>query len=83
LNLQQGLNEFASILKDTGHVITQDELYHRFKSTQFYKDHELGLLISTAKLFKHIPSIQINPFNEIGLKDWVEVSPGMWATRLI
>jgi DNA-directed RNA polymerase delta subunit len=76
LNLQEVLNEFTEILKDVGNVITQEELHNRFKARQFYKDHELGLsdkvlrsYLSTAR------SIQINPFNEIGLNDWVEVKP--------
>lgn len=75
-DLRQVLNEFTSILKDIGHVITQDELHNRFKSTQFYKNHELGLsdkvlssYLSTAR------SIQVNPFNEIGLNNWAEVKP--------
>lgn len=74
--LQQVVSEFMTILETNGHVITQDELQAQFKQTSFYKEHELELTDKVLKSYLNIAKvIQINPFNEIGLKNWNEVKP--------
>ncbi len=74
--LQQVINEFENILKTLGHVISQDELYTQFKQTPFFKEHELELTDKTLKSYLSVAkAIQINPFNEIGIKNWNEVKP--------
>src|SRR5258708_159465 len=74
--LQQVISEFMTILESTKHVISQDDLYHQFKQTSFYKEHELELTERVLKSYLNVAKIiQINPFNEIGLKNWNEVRP--------
>ncbi len=74
--LQQVISEFMTILESSGHVVSQDELQNQFKQTQFYKDHQTELTDRTLKSYLNIAKIiQINPFNEIGLKNWNEVKP--------
>lgn len=74
--LQQVISEFMTILESTEHVVGQDELYNQFKATPFYKEHEMELTEHVLKSYLNIAKIiQINPFNEIGLKNWNEVRP--------
>ncbi|OGE73900.1 MAG: hypothetical protein A3I07_03525 [Candidatus Doudnabacteria bacterium RIFCSPLOWO2_02_FULL_42_9] len=74
--LEQVLAEFEKILTTTGHVISQDELYQQFKETDFYKQHQMELTDRVLKSYLSVAkSIQINPYNEIGLKNWNEVRP--------
>src|SRR3989344_5687733 len=68
--LEQVLAEFEKILTTTGHVISQDELYQQFKETDFYKQHQMELTDRVLKSYLSVAKpIQINPYNEIGLKN--------------
>ena len=74
--LQQVISEFMTILESAEHVITQEDLYNQFKQTSFFKEHELELTERVLKSYLNVAKIiQINPFNEIGLKNWNEVRP--------
>ena len=74
--LQQVISEFMTILESAEHIISQDDLNHQFKQTPFYKEHELELTERVLKSYLNVAKIiQINPFNEIGLKNWNEVRP--------
>ncbi|MGE5297906.1 MAG: HTH domain-containing protein [Acidobacteriaceae bacterium] len=67
---------FSSILNSSGKVMSQDELYAKFKLTEFYKSHALELNDKVIKSYLEIAKdIQVNPFNETGLRDWSEVKP--------
>lgn len=74
--LNECVKNFIDILKQAGKVITQDELYLRFKMTELYKQHNLELTDKVLKSYLNIArAIQTNPFGEIGLKDWNEIKP--------
>jgi hypothetical protein len=74
--LQQVVSEFMSLLEALGHVVSQEELFSQFKQTPFFKEREMELNDRVFKNYLNIAKvIQINPFNEIGLKDWTEVKP--------
>jgi len=74
--LQQVISEFMSILEAFGRVVSQEELQRDFKQTQFYKTNEIALTDKVLKSYLNIAKVvQINPFNEIGLKNWTEVKP--------
>lgn len=74
--LTQVIKEFTTILESEGHVLTPDVLYQRFKQTDFYKEHELELTDKVLHSYLTVSkAIQINPFEEIGLKHWSEVKP--------
>ncbi|MBX4186715.1 MAG: hypothetical protein KW802_00420 [Candidatus Doudnabacteria bacterium] len=76
IKLQQVISEFMTILETTEHVLPQEELYTQFKQTSFYKEHEMELTDRVMKSYLNVAKIiQINPFNEIGLKNWNEVRP--------
>jgi DNA-directed RNA polymerase delta subunit len=76
VHLQQVISEFMTILESAGKVIAQNELHAQFNSTAFFKEHELELTERVIKSYLNIAKIiQINPFNEIGLKNWNEVRP--------
>ena len=76
IKLQQVISEFMTILESVGHVITQDKLYAEFRQSAFYKEREAQLSEKVLKSYFNIAKvIQINPFHEIGLKDWTEVKP--------
>lgn len=68
--------ELIKILSDQGKVISQDELQVRFKASEYFKAHSYEINERVIKSFLDIAKvIQINPFSEIGLKDWSEVKP--------
>jgi hypothetical protein len=68
--------EFIAILRQHGKVVSQDDLYAKFKLTEYFKAHSLELSDRVLKSYLNIAkAIQVNPFNEIGLKDWSEVKP--------
>jgi hypothetical protein len=74
--LNQVIENFASILKEAGRVIDQNELYNRFKLSDFYKQNQFELTDKVLKSYLNISRhIQTNPFGEIGLKDWNEIKP--------
>ncbi len=74
--LQQAIGEFINILKKSDHVISQDALYNEFKQTEFFTKHEMEFSDRVLRNYLNIAkSIQINPFEEIGLKHWSEVTP--------
>lgn len=74
--LTEVISEFVEILKSSGQVISQDELYERFKRGSYYQQHALELSDKAIKSYLNIAkSIQVNPFGEIGLRDWSEVKP--------
>ncbi|HYC79523.1 MAG TPA: sigma factor-like helix-turn-helix DNA-binding protein [Candidatus Binatia bacterium] len=74
--LNEVVEQFVSILHEHGKVVSQDELYAKFKETEYFKQHALELSDRVLKSYLNIAKVvQVNPFNEIGLKDWSEVKP--------
>src|SRR5690606_9745087 len=59
-----------------GKVLSQDDLYTKFRATPLYLEHSAELTQHLLKSYLNISkAIQINPFDEIGLKNWSEVKP--------
>ncbi len=74
--LQQTVSELAAILSKAGKVTKQEDLFQEFKFTEFYKQHSVELTDRVIKSYLNIAkTIQFNPFEEIGLKNWAEVKP--------
>ncbi|MGE5392933.1 MAG: HTH domain-containing protein [Candidatus Saccharibacteria bacterium] len=74
--LNEVVDRFIEILKGSGQVISQEELHERFKRTPYYLEHALELSDKVIKSYLNIAkAIQVNPFGEIGLRDWSEVKP--------
>ncbi|MBI2355790.1 MAG: hypothetical protein HYV13_01110 [Candidatus Doudnabacteria bacterium] len=74
--LDEVIAQFMELLKNAGRVMPQDEFYAKFKETDYYKQHQFELTDKVTKSYLNLSkAIQINPFNEIGLKDWSEVKP--------
>ncbi len=74
--LDEVIAEFVAILKKLGRVVPQEELYTHFKAGEYHKTHALELNDRVLKSYLNIArAIQVNPFDEIGLKDWSEVKP--------
>lgn len=74
--LRAVVDAFTKILEAEGHVISQEELYRKFQATDFYQSRSLELTENVLKSYLNISrAIQINPFNEIGLRHWSEVRP--------
>lgn len=70
------IKEFTLILEQEGHVLTEETLHQRFKQTGFFKEHEMELNDRILHSYLNASkAIQINPYNEIGLKPWTEVKP--------
>jgi hypothetical protein len=74
--LGEVVEQFVAIMRSHGKVMSQDDLNARFRATEYFKihsaelhDHVLNSYLNVAK------AIQVNPFDEIGLKDWSEVKP--------
>ncbi len=68
--------EFTKILENYGRVMSQDSLYEQFKRTPFFEQHQIELSDRTLRNYLNIAkAIQINPFQEIGLKNWNEIKP--------
>lgn len=66
--LEQVIDKLIQILKQAGTVLNRDELFERFRPTEL-SDKALKSYLNLSKV------IQINPFNEVGLRDWAEVKP--------
>lgn len=76
IRLDEVIQEFAQILKNIGKVISQEDLYDRFMQSEYFKLHEIELNERVLRSYMNIAKIiQVNPFNEIGLRDWSEVKP--------
>jgi hypothetical protein len=74
--LAEVLSEFSAILKGHGKVVSQDELHDKFRQSEYFKQHELELSDRVLRSYLNIAKvIQVNPFDEIGMKDWSEVKP--------
>jgi len=74
--LNDSVNQMVAILEDAAHVIAQEELYEEFRQTDYFKTHALTLPEKILQSYLNISkAIQINAFDEIGLKDWSEVKP--------
>jgi len=74
--LKTVVSNLVEILETEGHVIPQTELSAKFHQTPFYQERSMELSDHLLKSYLNISkSIQINPFNEIGLKNWTEVRP--------
>ncbi|MBX4187836.1 MAG: hypothetical protein KW793_01735 [Candidatus Doudnabacteria bacterium] len=74
--LGEVVEQFTTILRTHGKVVSQDDLYSKFKETEYFQQHLLELSDRVLKSYLNIAKIvQVNPFNEIGLKDWSEVKP--------
>lgn len=66
----------VTILNEHGKVVSQDDLYAKFRQTPLYLEHSAELTQHLLKSYLNISkAIQINPFDEIGLKNWSEVKP--------
>jgi hypothetical protein len=74
--LDEVVQNFVTILRERGSVVDQSELYHIFKTKQFYNEHQYELTDKVLKSYLNISrSIQNNPYGEIGLSDWNEIKP--------
>lgn len=74
--LSDSVNQMTAILETEGHVVGQVELYEKFRQTEYYKQHEMTLPEKVLQSYLNISkAIQINAFDEIGLKGWSEVKP--------
>lgn len=74
--LQEVIGQFTKILEDHGRVLSQDDLNAKFKQSALYRDNQSMLTDNALKSYLNVAkNIQINPFNEIGLKNWSEVKP--------
>ncbi len=74
--LNEIVEQFVKILSGHSQVMSQEEMYIRFKQTDYFKQHSLELNDKVLKSYLDIANnIQINPFMEIGLMDWSEVKP--------
>ncbi|MBI2607579.1 MAG: hypothetical protein HYW51_02015 [Candidatus Doudnabacteria bacterium] len=74
--LNQVTQQFIDILKNEGHVLKQSLFYGKFKGSDYYQ--QQGSFLSDKVLESYLnltKAIRLNPFGEIGLKDWVEVKP--------
>ncbi|MEJ0021065.1 MAG: sigma factor-like helix-turn-helix DNA-binding protein [Candidatus Doudnabacteria bacterium] len=74
--LDRIIKEYTAILESEGHVLTELSLHQRFKQTSYFKEHELELNDRVLHSYLNASkAIQINPFDEIGLKHWSDVKP--------
>jgi hypothetical protein len=74
--LSQVIDELVKILKAHGQVMPQDELFEKLKQTEYFIQHAFELNDKVVKSYVDIAkNIQVNPFFEIGLKEWSEVKP--------
>lgn len=74
--LDEVITVFIELLKKAGRVLPHDEFYQTFKNSDYYQQHQFELTDKVIKSFLNLSKvIQINPFNEIGLKDWSDVKP--------
>lgn len=74
--LEEVLDEFIKILKSAGRVLSQEELFFKFKETAYFKTHKMELTDKVLRSYLGVSKIlQINPFKEFGLRFWAEVKP--------
>jgi len=74
--LTEVVGEFSGLLKHHGKVVSQDSLYDKFRQTEYFTAHASELADRVLRSYLTMSkSIQVNPFDEIGLKDWSEVKP--------
>jgi hypothetical protein len=74
--LKGAISEMINILNAEGKVIPEEKLYEKFKDNEYYATHKLELTDKVLKSYMDMSKlIQLNPFNEIGLKNWSEVKP--------
>ncbi|MBI3952440.1 MAG: hypothetical protein HY336_00615 [Candidatus Doudnabacteria bacterium] len=74
--LDEAVTQFVGILKQTGSAMPQDQLFEKIKQTDFYKQNSTELADKVLKTYLNLAkSIQVNPFNEVGLGDWTEIKP--------
>lgn len=74
--LAEVVDQFVALLKSYGKVLSQQELYDKFKQVEYFNAHAGELSDRVLKSYLNIAKvIQVNPFNEIGHKDWSEVKP--------
>jgi hypothetical protein len=74
--LAEVVDQFVKILDLHGKVMSQDDLAAKFRETPYFTAHAVELHDRVLKSYLNMAkAIQINPFDEIGLKDWSEVKP--------
>lgn len=74
--LEEVIKQLTAILEKHSAVVTQDELFGKFKQTEYYQQHQTELTERVLRSYINISrAIQINPFGETGLKHWSEVKP--------
>lgn len=74
--LAEVVDQFVNILRASGRVMTQDSLYAKFHESEYFTAHSQELHERVLKSYLNVAkAIQVNPFDEIGLKDWSEVKP--------
>jgi hypothetical protein len=74
--LSDALSEFINILSRHGKVMAQQEFFDAFRQTEYFKALSVELNEKALKSYLDISKvIQVNPFMEMGLRDWVEVRP--------
>lgn len=74
--LDEVMDQFVTLLKKADHVLDHDEFYQAFRESEYFGQHQFELTDKVIKSYLNLSkAIQINPFNEIGLKDWADVKP--------
>lgn len=74
--LSEVVDQFVNILRTHGKVMTQEALTAQFRETPYFTAHSVELHEHVLKSYLNMSkAIQVNPFDEIGLKDWSEVKP--------
>jgi hypothetical protein len=74
--LSEVVDQFVDILRTQGKVLTQEDLAAKFRETAYFTAHSVELHEHVLKSYLNVSkAIQVNPFDEIGLKDWSEVKP--------
>jgi hypothetical protein len=74
--LTETINQMVAILDSQKQVVSEAELYNKFRETEFFRERSLTLQDKVLQSYLNISkAIQINAFNEIGLKGWPEVKP--------
>jgi DNA-directed RNA polymerase delta subunit len=70
------IESLQAVLNNHHEVMKEDFLIAKFCETDFYKSRTEFFTDKIIQSYLNISkNIQINPFGEIGLKDWVEVKP--------
>lgn len=74
--LDEVISAFVAVLESEKHVMLQSKFYEIFKHSDFFKERAMELNDRVLKSYLNASKmIQINPFDEIGLKHWSDIKP--------